>query len=107
MNLQAIEESEARFEAYVQELTSVIGHKDRAEPLRGYCKGLLVETGRKSVEPMAAAIAPERTAPRHQSLLHPRLHGDKLCWQRGMVRCGGFGQSPGIDFTGNGKAWFH
>jgi hypothetical protein len=29
MNLQAIEESEARFEAYVQALTSVIGHKDR------------------------------------------------------------------------------
>src|SRR5208283_4800221 len=70
MNLQAIEESEARFEAYVQALASVLGHKDRAEPLRGYCKGLLVETGRKSVEPMAAAIAPERTSPYHQSLLH-------------------------------------
>lgn len=70
MNLQAIEESEARFEAYVQALASVLGHKDRAEPLRGYCKGLLVETDRKSVEPMAAAIAPERTSPRHQSLLH-------------------------------------
>jgi SRSO17 transposase len=49
---------------------SVLGHKDRAEPLRGYCKGLLVETERKSVEPMAAAIAPERTSPQHQSLLH-------------------------------------
>jgi SRSO17 transposase len=29
-----------------------------------------VETSRKSVEPMAAAIAPERTSPQHQSLLH-------------------------------------
>ncbi len=70
MDLQAIEESEARFEAYVEALASVIGHKDRAGPLRGYCKGLLVETGRKSVEPMAAATAPERTSPQHQSLLH-------------------------------------
>lgn len=70
MNLRAVEESEARFEAYVQALASVLGHKDRAEPLRGYCKGLLVETDRKSVEPMAAAIAPERTSPQHQSLLH-------------------------------------
>jgi SRSO17 transposase len=52
MHLEAIEESEARFEAYVQALTSVFGHKDRAGPFRGYCKGLLLETGRKSVEPL-------------------------------------------------------
>jgi len=70
MNIRAVEESEARFEAYVQALTSVIGHKDRAGPLQCYCKGLLVETGRKSVEPMAAATAPDKTAPQHQSLLH-------------------------------------
>lgn len=70
MNIQAVEASEARFEAYVQALASVIGHKDRALPLRDYCKGLLVDTDRKSVEPMAAATAPERTAPQHQSLLH-------------------------------------
>ena len=70
MNVLAVEASEARFEAYVQALASVIGHKDRSGPLRGYCKGLLVETGRKSVEPMAAVTAPERTAAQHQSLLH-------------------------------------
>jgi SRSO17 transposase len=70
MNFSAIGESEARFESYVQALTNVIGHKDRAEPLRGYCKGLLVTAGRKSVEPMAAVTAPERTAAQHQSLLH-------------------------------------
>ena len=70
MTSQAVEESEARFEAYVEKLTSVIGHKDRGGPLRDYCKGLLVDTDRKSVEPMAAATAPERTAPQHQSLLH-------------------------------------
>jgi SRSO17 transposase len=70
MNIRTVEESEARFEAYVQALASVIGHQDRAGPLKGYCKGLLVDTDRKSVEPMAAATAPERTAPQHQSLLH-------------------------------------
>ena len=70
MDLQAIEESEARFEAYVQAVAGVLGHQDRAEPLRGYCKGLLVETDRKSVEPMAAAIAPEKTSAQHQYLLH-------------------------------------
>jgi SRSO17 transposase len=70
MTIQAVEESEARFEAYVQALARVIGHQDRTGPLKGYCKGLLVDTDRKSVEPMAAATAPERTAPQHQSLLH-------------------------------------
>lgn len=70
MNVQANQESEARFEAYVEALAKVAGHKDRAGPLRDYCKGLLVETGRKSVEPMAAVTAPERTAAQHQSLLH-------------------------------------
>jgi SRSO17 transposase len=70
MNIRGVEESEARFEAYVDALASVIGHKDRALPLRDYCKGLLVETGRKSVEPMAAVTAPDKTAPQHQSLLH-------------------------------------
>jgi SRSO17 transposase len=70
MNVQASEESEARFEAYVEALAGTISHKDRAKPLRGYCKGLLVAAGRKSVEPMAAVTAPERTAAQHQSLLH-------------------------------------
>lgn len=82
MNLQAIGEREARFEAYVQVLASVIGHKDRAGPLRGYCKGLLVETGRKGVEPKAAVIAPERTSPQHRSLLH---FMDNAAWSDAAV----------------------
>jgi SRSO17 transposase len=63
-------ESEARFDAYVEALVGVIGHADRAGPLRGYCSGLLAPIERKSVEPMAAATAPARTAAQHQSLLH-------------------------------------
>ncbi|MFN0022645.1 MAG: IS701 family transposase, partial [Parvularculaceae bacterium] len=62
--------SEARFEAYVEALVSVIGHADRARPMRDYCAGLLLSVERKSVEPMAAALSPERTAAKHQSLLH-------------------------------------
>lgn len=62
--------SEARFTAYVDGLVSVIGHADRAKPLRDYCVGLMLPSERKSVEPMAAITAPERTAAQHQSLLH-------------------------------------
>src|SRR5882757_11163565 len=62
--------SEVRFAAYVEGLVSVIGHADRANPLRDYCVGLMMPCERKSVEPMAAMTAPERTAAQHQSLLH-------------------------------------
>src|SRR6266403_1314187 len=62
--------SESRFSAYVEGLVSVIGHSDRAKPLRDYCMGLMLPCERKSVEPMAAVTAPERTAAQHQSLLH-------------------------------------
>jgi len=61
---------EKRFSAYVEGLVSVIGHADRARPLRDYCTGLMLPVERKSVEPMAAVTAPGRTAAQHQSLLH-------------------------------------
>jgi len=60
----------ARFSAYVEKLTEVIGHADRAGPLRDYCTGLLMPAERKSVEPIAAMTAPARVAAQHQSLLH-------------------------------------
>ena len=62
--------SESRFDAYVEGLVSVIGHADRARPLRDYCMGLMMPCERKSVEPMAAVTAPARVAAQHQSLLH-------------------------------------
>ncbi len=70
MGLRRSEAIESRFTAYVEGLTSVIGHADRAKPLRDYCTGLMMPCERKSVEPMAAITAPERTAAQHQSLLH-------------------------------------
>ena len=62
--------AKARFSAYVEGLVSVIGHADRAKPLRDYCLGLMMPGERKSVEPMAAVTAPARVAAQHQSLLH-------------------------------------
>jgi SRSO17 transposase len=70
MDLLESNTSRLNFEAYINELVSVIGHADRVEPLHDYCTGLLLPGERKSVEPMAALTAPTRTAPKHQSLLH-------------------------------------
>jgi SRSO17 transposase len=70
MDLLASDASRLRFEAYVEDLATVIGHADRVVPLHDYCTGLLLPGDRKSVEPMAALTAPARTAPKHQSLLH-------------------------------------
>src|SRR3954453_4938096 len=64
--------SEVRFAGYVAALVGVIGHADRATPLRDYCTGLLMPAERKSVEPMAAITAPARVAAQHQSLFHFR-----------------------------------
>jgi SRSO17 transposase len=70
MNRRDEEQAAARFAAYVQGLSSVLGHADRNGPLRDYCTGLILPGERKSVEPMAARTAPARTAAQHQSLLH-------------------------------------
>ena len=51
-------------------LASVIGHANRVGPLKDYCIGLILPGERKSVEPMAAVIAPTRASAEHQSLLH-------------------------------------
>src|SRR6478736_8918599 len=70
MSLRSSDRSDERFAGYVEGLASVIGHADRASPLRDYCLGLMMPCERKSVEPMAAVTAPGRTAAQHQSLLH-------------------------------------
>src|SRR5271154_3331351 len=62
--------SEARFACYVDALAAVLGRKDRAGPLEDYCTGLLMPGERKSVEPMAAVVAPADVSAKHQSLLH-------------------------------------
>jgi SRSO17 transposase len=67
---QLSQDSASRFTRYVEALTRVIGHADRAAPLRDYCVGLVAAEGRKSVEPMAAVTAPARVSVQHQKLLH-------------------------------------
>src|SRR5712664_1852784 len=70
MGRRIADDSESRFSAYVEGLSTVIGHADRAGPLRGYFGGLMMAGERKSVEPIAAVTAPARIAPQPQSLLH-------------------------------------
>ena len=61
---------EARFVAYVESLAQTPGYVDRARPLMDYCTGLPIPGERKSVEPMAATVAPSRVSAGHQSMLH-------------------------------------
>ncbi len=59
-----------RFAAYLEGLAQAAGHADRAVPLKSYCTGLLLPGERKSVEPMAARLAPDNVRRTHQSLHH-------------------------------------
>src|SRR3954469_6813754 len=61
---------EERFDDYVERLGDMLGHADRRAPLRAYTTGLLLPGERKSVEPMAARVAPSRVGAAHQSLHH-------------------------------------
>ena len=62
--------AERRFSEYLEAIASVLGHADRRGPVCGYVTGLLLPGKRKSVEPMAARIAPQRLQAAHQSLHH-------------------------------------
>ena len=59
-----------RFAAYLDSLARAARHADRSEPLKAYCRGLLLPIERKCVEPMAARLAPHNVRRTHQSLHH-------------------------------------
>src|SRR5258708_26650134 len=59
-----------RFEEYVSMIAGHLGHADRVGPFRGYCAGLMLPGERKSVEPMAARVAPTQVRSAHQRLHH-------------------------------------
>src|SRR3712207_5704764 len=61
---------EERFAAYLAAIAAVVGHSRRAAAARAYGTGLLLPGERKSIEPMAARIAPARVQAAHQSLHH-------------------------------------
>jgi SRSO17 transposase len=60
----------SRFDRYVERLAAVLGHADRRAPLEAYLTGLLLPGERKSVEPMAARVAPREVSRTHQSMHH-------------------------------------
>src|SRR3712207_4277872 len=68
--------AERRFEHYLDAIIGVLGHVGRADPARAYCRGLLLPGERKSIEPMAARLAPERVRAAHQSLHHVVARAD-------------------------------
>jgi SRSO17 transposase len=51
-------------------LAQAVGHADRIVPLQNYCTGLLLDGERKSIEPMAARLAPDHVQGMHESLHH-------------------------------------
>ena len=57
-------------ENYLTELCKHLGHVNRHQNFCDYLKGLLLVEGRKSVEPMAAALDPVNTRSKHQALHH-------------------------------------
>jgi hypothetical protein len=56
--------SEARFAAYVEALTGVIGHANRAAPLRASCTGLVLPVITGGERQTGAEESPIRVAPR-------------------------------------------
>ena len=59
-----------RLAIYLDQLSQVAGHADRVVPMQSYTKGLFLPIERKSVEPMAARLAPGNVRQMHQSLHH-------------------------------------
>src|SRR3712207_1574557 len=94
---------EERFATYLDAIAAVVGHSRRAAAARAYCTGLLLPGERKSIEPMAARLAPERVQAAHQSLHHVVAQAEwddaaLLRAVRGRVR-------PAIERHGRVRYW--
>src|SRR3979490_2623322 len=74
-----------------------------ARPLFDYCIGLIMPGERKSVEPMAAVTAPDRTAAQHQSLLP--FVGQSPWSDEGVLAKVGEMVLPAIERHGPIEAW--
>jgi len=95
--------SEARFSEYVEALATVLGREDRAGPVKDYCIGLLMPGERKSVEPMAAILAPAQVSAKHQSLLH--LVGQAAWSDEAVLAKARELVQPAIEAQGKIEAW--
>ena len=67
-------QQQKRLAAYLNSLARAAKHADRNVPLKDYCRGLMLQLPRKSVEPMAARLAPDNVRQAHQSLHHIVAH---------------------------------
>lgn len=63
-------DKEQDYARYVSALAQTLGHADRVATLGDYYRGLMLSGERKSVEPMAALVAPRAVSTKHQSLHH-------------------------------------
>ena len=65
-----MDQARENFEEFVERMSITLGHADRCTPFSRYCTGLMLPVARKSVEPMAAHVAPHEVRSAHQSLHH-------------------------------------
>ena len=70
MDEQRAADSAHRLAQYLTHLAGALGDARRKQPMTDYCSGLLLACERKSVEPIAAVIAPGGASAKHQSLMH-------------------------------------
>jgi SRSO17 transposase len=94
---------EKRFAAYMDGLATAAEHADRRIPLKNYCMGLLLPGERKSVEPMAARLAPGNVRRLHQSLHH--LVADAPWSDEAMLRQVRSDVLPAMEKHGPVAAW--
>jgi SRSO17 transposase len=94
---------EKRFAAYIDGLATAAEHADRRIPLKNYCTGLLLPGERKSVEPLAARLAPGNVRRVHQSLHH--LVADAPWSDEAMLRQVGSYVLPVMEKKGAVVAW--
>src|ERR1039458_4322527 len=73
-----------RFSTYLDRMTEAAGHADRIVPMQNYVKGLLLPLERKSVEPMAARLAPGNVRQMHQ--IGRASRGKRLEFRRVLFR---------------------
>ncbi len=92
-----------RLTDYLDRLSETAGHADRAVPLRLYCTGLLLPGERKSVEPMAARLAPDNVRRMHQSLHH--VVADAPWSDESLLGCVRAYVLPAMTKTGPIVAW--
>src|SRR4051812_49439771 len=82
-----LSDDERAFEDYLDSLSGALQHGSRERPFRDYCTGLLLPDGRKSVEPMAARLAPSSTRTTHKRLSCRMGRGaTRPCWRPGAPR---------------------